>query len=35
MKIIRVNPDKTIKKEKCEDVYYETGLNFFTKNNKF
>ena len=31
MKIIRINPDKNIPKEKWEDVYYETGLNFFTK----
>jgi len=30
MKIIRVNPDVNIPKEKWEDVYYETGLKFFT-----
>ena len=34
MKIIRVNPDYQIPKEKWEDVYYETGLNFFTKKDR-
>ncbi len=31
MKIVRINPDINIPKEKWEDVYYETGVNFFTK----
>jgi NAD-dependent SIR2 family protein deacetylase len=32
MKVIRVNPDRNIGVEKWEDVYYETGLNFFQKH---
>ena len=34
MKIIRVNPDNRIPKEKWEEVYYETGLKFFTKKDR-
>ena len=32
LKIIRVNPDTQIKKEKWEEVYYETGLRFFSNH---
>lgn len=32
--VIRVNPDKTIPKEKWETAYYETGLGFFTKKGR-
>jgi NAD-dependent SIR2 family protein deacetylase len=32
LKIIRVNPDTQIKKEKWEEVYYETGLKFFSNH---
>ena len=33
LKIIRVNPDKNIPVEKWEEVYYDTGLKFFSKLN--
>ena len=34
IKVVRVNPDKKIKKNDWEDVYYETGLQFFAKKGR-
>jgi len=31
IKVIRINPDKNIKKESWEQVYYQGGLEFFKK----